>query len=192
MGSGPSLTADDVNMVVDARFLDGPEIRILAVADAYKLAPTADVLYAPDARWWDWNQFALGIPFRRYSLQQTNYAGVTRLAPGIQRGIETDARFLATGGHGGWQAINLAAHLGASTIVLLGYDMHASAQGQHHFFGEHPDGSHVRYDRWLPLYDDLPGWLAPLGITIVNATRDTAIASIPRVDLAACLQLISL
>lgn len=181
LGTGPSLTQEDVDAC--RRF----HTYTIAISDAYRLAPWTSVLYAPDARWWDWHQDALSLPCLRYSLQSSPYQGVTRLAPGIQRGLETDPRFLATGGHGGWQAINLAVHLGAARIILLGYDMQPSAEGVHHFFGEHPNHSHVRYEKWLSLYESLCTWLVPLGVTIVNASRATAISGVPRVDLVTAL-----
>jgi len=191
IGSGPSLSDIDIEACRIWRLQEFGSRVVIAISDVYTLAPWTDVLYAPDERWWDWHQDAVTRPARKYSLQQTKFASVTRLAPGRQTVIETDPRFLSTGGHGGWQAINLAVHLGAARIVLLGFDMCATDDGRHHFFGEHPNNTHVRYAQWLPLYDDLPHQLSAHGITIVNATRSTAIRGIPRVDLPICLNLLS-
>jgi len=186
LGSGPSLDTADVELASDAA------VRLLAISDSYKIATSADVIFSPDARWWDWHQDAVdarcsGQRALRYSLERTSYNGVVQLARGHKTAIERDPRFLATGGHGGYSAINLAVHLGAARIVLLGYDMQPDAQGVNHFFGEHPNNSHVRYERWLPLYADLPRQLHALGVTIVNATRRTAITGIERVSLEEAL-----
>ncbi len=185
LGSGPSLTADDVD-----RCRAIPNTAVLAISDTYRLAPWADVLYSPDARWWEWHQDALALPCRKFAIQ-TVRSGVTRIAPGHRTLLETDPHYLSTGGHGGWQAINLAVHLGAASLILLGYDMQPdpSNADRHHFFGEHPNNTHVRYSQWLPLYDDLPRQLAAVSVTVVNATRSTAIRTVPRVSLAAAIDM---
>jgi len=181
LGSGPSLCAEDVYAVA------AKQLPIIAISNAIRLAPMADVIYSPDAIWWSWHQDVAALPAPKFALQHTGFATVTRLAPGHKTVIETDPRYLSTGGHGGWQAINLAVHtIGvgqAATIVLLGYDFQPSDDGVHHFFGEHPNQSHVRYAQWLAYYQTLPQQLAALGITIVNASRRTAISGVPHVSL---------
>jgi hypothetical protein len=69
------------------------------------------------------------------------YPALQLLQVSGQPGLDLRPGWVRTGGHSGYTAINLAVHLGATRIVLLGYDMMASPQGAHHFFGAHPDGS---------------------------------------------------
>lgn len=189
IGSGPSLTPHDCNFVADQ--VVNPFI--IAVNDAWRWAPWADVLYAADAQWWRWHACEIGaMPTRRYSLQREareidptieilNYNG--------QHGIEWSIGTLRTGGHSGYQAINLAAQARPKRIVLLGYDMMPSAKGQNHFFGEHPNGNAINYDDKLRYYEPLAALLAERGVEIVNATRETAIpdAWIPREPLTSAL-----
>lgn len=177
LGTGPSLCAEDIYAVA------AKQLPIIAISDAIRIAPTAAVIYSPDAQWWTWHQDVAAIPAHKFSLQHTGFPSVIRLAPGHKTKIETDPRYLSTGGHGGWSAINLAVHMAPARIVLLGYDFQPSDSGSQHFFGEHPNRSHVRYEQWLNYYRDLPAQLQALGITIVNATRRTAIDGIPRVSL---------
>lgn len=81
-------------------------------------------------------------------------------------------------GNSGFQAINLAYHLGADLIVLLGYDM----TGSGHFFGMHPreiNTHRAPADRFIDSYRCLKD--AP--VTILNASRHTAIKTLPRIKL---------
>lgn len=181
LGTGPSLCAEDVDRCRD-------RAAVIAINDAYQLAPWADVLYAPDAQWWQWHPDAVNFAGKKYgfSIEIRDVSpDITLLQRSGVDGIDDRPTHLRSGGHSGWQAINLARHLvgAGGTIVLLGYDMQATSRGTHHFFGEHPNGSHVPYERWLARYRDLPALLAARGISIVNATRTTAIEGIDRVTL---------
>ena len=49
-GAGPSLCADDLAVWRAAQ----PRPRLIVINNAYQLAPDADVLYAADAQWWQW------------------------------------------------------------------------------------------------------------------------------------------
>ncbi len=92
--------------------------------------------------------------------------------------------------HGGYQAINLAVHLGPPRqIILLGYDCMAGSRGDVHtrLLGPEPPNRHRRTDRyqyWLGHYYTLVAPLANLGIPIFNCSRCTAITAFPRRVLA--------
>jgi len=182
LGSGPSLTPEDV---ADCRRFN---TYIIAVNDAYHLAPWAPVIYSSDATWWRRHADLASSSAVKYTIddEARDLLWVKRLARSGQSGLELDPRGLRSGGHSGYAAINLAAHLGAATIVLLGYDMQPGRQG-HHFFGDHPDGSHVPYETWIDVYTTLLSPLAEQRITIWNASRETAITAIPRRPLHAAL-----
>lgn len=98
-----------------------------------------------------------------------------------------DPSSLCTGRNSGYQAINLAVHLGARRILLLGYDMMRHS-GKSHFFGEHPKG-------WLPspypdfvkFFDSLRKPLARVGVEIVNCSRTTALKCFPKMSIELAL-----
>lgn len=182
LGSGPSLHQDDLLTVQRA------PCRVLAISDALRLAPWADVHYAPDDRWWGWHaRWALRCPvFLRYTLSprvafEHPVVQVINYRSGVQ--VSDDPALLYTGGHAGFQAPQLARHLGAARIVLLGYDAQPDVGGRHHFFGDHPDGTHLPYDQWRDVYSVLHRELTARGVTVVNASRSTAITAVPRVSL---------
>ena len=177
LGTGPSLTAADV------AYVQG-KARVIAINDAYTLAPWADVLYGCDAKWWTWHK---GVPsFRglKYGLQPgaKHWPGVTLVAKTGGSGIEWRRTGIRTGNNSGYQAINLAIHLGAVRILLLGYDM----QGQH-FFGRHRDGSVPPFLVCLKNFTTMVPELAAHGIEVVNCTRKTALTCFPRLPLAEAL-----
>ncbi len=184
LASGPSLTRDDA-------LLCWGVARVIAVKDAIGLAPWADALYACGAdrsQWWQRHGPGLGgYGGLRYTLdpEAAPWAGVLK-ATGIE-GLETDPSGLRTGQQSGYQAINLAFHLGAKKIVLLGYDMQPAADGTDHFFGDHPHGVKPPWTDLRPFYDSLVAPLQALGIAVVNATRRTALECFPRATLAEAL-----
>lgn len=186
IGGGPSLTP------ADAATCHG-HARVIAVNDAYRMVPWADVLFAADLKWWGWHPDAAavfpGLKYRLPPADDTLPSSVVMLGRTGQLGLETDPRALRSGGHSGYAAINLAAHLVGprGKIVLLGYDLQPASNGVHHWFGDHPDRSHPRYARWRDVYSSLLAPLAACGITIVNASRVTAITAIPRVSLEQAL-----
>lgn len=108
LATGPSLT------IAQADAVRG--LRVIAVSDAYKLAPWAEVLASADAAWW--RHHKPDFDGRRFSVM--NVDGCERLV-GKHAGINS-----------GVFAIRVARHLGARKIILFGFDGH----GQH-FFGAH-------------------------------------------------------
>lgn len=171
--SGPSLTTEDLDACAGL-----PKV---AVNDTYRLIPEAVAIFAADAVWWARTSAAGATAPHKYYLSGGGICpitGVHRLARTGQTGLELEPTGLRSGGHSGYAAINLAYHLGARKIILLGYDMRSGPDGQHHWFGEHPDRSHPRYAQWLPYYTELSAALAQEGVTLINASRVTVISTV--------------
>lgn len=87
----------------------------------------------------------------------------------------------------GQRAIQLAAHLGASRVILLGYDC-TLANGEH-WHGRHPATMHNpvprEVGRWHTDFSSLSGLLPDL--EIINASRETALTCFTRLSLEAAL-----
>ncbi len=195
IGGGPSLTQQQVDYCRD-------KARVIAVNDAYRPAPWADLLYGCDAQWWKWHD---GVPGfggvkvgLRYKLDpkdgQIKCQGdwTDELYPDVKSlayreewgGLEADPRYLRTGTEGGgsssgYQAINLAVHLGASTIILLGYDMKPGPDGKSHWFGEHPNQVPLPLESMSTPFDTLVGPLTQVGVEVLNCAPDSAITVFP-------------
>lgn len=185
LGSGPSLSRADVEL---CRPLDG----VVAVNDAYTLAPWATALYAGDRKWWHWHKGVPGFLGRRYTVQA--YPGVEVLRQGPDTGLCLDPTRLALGRNSVYQAINLAVHFGATRILLLGVDMsngpRADGKGRSdHFFGHHPDNSAPQFSICLARFETLVQPLAKAGVEVLNCSRRTALDVFPRVALEEALGL---
>ena len=74
-------------------------------------------------------------------------------------------------------------HLGASRILLLGYDMSADGT-RSHWFGDHPDSQPSPYPQMREAFESLVEPLAALGVTVVNCSRRTALTTFPCAPLA--------
>lgn len=183
LGGGPSLTAEDVD------FCRG-KARVIAVNDAYRLAPWADALYACDVTWWQRHQGVPSFTGPKWSLAQPNWGAWHDRWPEIQRlknggadGLSLDQSELRTGKNSGYQAINLAVLYGASRIVLLGYDMQSRGRQTHW----HERAAEPPYAVFLPRFLTLVEPLNAAGVEIVNCSPETALKCFPRADLRSVL-----
>lgn len=183
LASGPSLTANDV----DACRGKAP---VVAVNDTYRLAPWADVLYACDAKWWDYHNGVTMFPGLKFSLEKKadRWLGVQVLERSNDRGLDLSPARLCTGMNSGYQAINLAVHLGARRILLLGYDMQVQGK-RSHFFGDHPKGLQrsAAYEQCCERFASLVEPLKSLGVSVINCSRQSALKAFPRQPLVEAL-----
>jgi len=164
---------------------------VIAVNDAWRLAPWADALIAADAAWWQRYQGVPDFTGLKIGLQPTaaKWPGVQILRLSGDAGIERDPTRVRTGRNTGAAAINLAVHFGATRILLLGYDMQATTDATSHWFGAHPPG--LRRTSPYPLFRQMIGTmvdpLRELGIGLVNCSRETALTCCPRQPLREAL-----
>ena len=97
------------------------------------------------------------------------------------RGLNKKPWTVNCGMNSGYQAINLAYHLGAKEIFLLGYDMQRTG-GQSHFHGDHPKGwaNGGDYSDWCKRLAELAADLRVEGVRVVNCSRETALECFDR------------
>lgn len=114
LATGPSMTQAVADRVRG-------KCRVVAVSDAYQLAPWADALVSQDRKWWDHHPEALQFAGRKFS---------TNRIPGVE---QVAIRILQTGTNSGLVAMEIARLLGAKRLLLLGFDLQGS-----HYFGPHP------------------------------------------------------
>lgn len=184
LGGGPSLNQEQVDC------LRG-RAKVIAINDAYRLAPWAHALYACDWRWWLKHEgvpaFAgLKITLSNGAEQLAHWPEIKVLENSGKDGLEPAPTGLRTGRNGGYQAINLAVHLGAKRILLLGYDMKPDSSGKTHWFGDHadwPTRASIYANVMLPCFKTLVSPLNELGVTVINCTPDSALETFPRLPL---------
>ncbi len=180
LATGPSLCQEDVD------YCRG-KARVLVIKDAVRLAPWADVLYSGDGKWF--KEYGKGLQFEgpRYSLDEGSSQWASILKNTGEMGLDLQPNGLRTGRHSGYQAINLAVHLGATRLVLLGYDAQP-LKSKNHFHGEHPWGGKPVYTSFLQMFPFIVQPLKNAGVEVLNASRVSALSMFPRVQLREVLQ----
>lgn len=183
--SGPSLT----QLWSVERPIPCPAI---AVSDAWRIAPSADVLCASDARWWRHYHVVPEFGGAKVSCDSGLPPGVIQLMVSGQEGYDPRLGWIRHGHNSGAAAVHLAAQLGAVRIVLVGFDMRAVG-GKVHWFGDHPrelrNRTESAYPNWVQAFGVLAKELARHGVEILNATPGSALL-LPTVDLeTVCLSL---
>lgn len=176
IASGPSLSPDQVDYVQGKAF-------VIAINDNWEIAPWADMLYACDAKWWDWHPQA-ATEFQGWKLTQDEE---TALRLGIDciecnkeaEGLSDNPRMIHGGLNSGYQALNIAYLLGARKIVLLGYDMKISRNGSAHWFGDHPDKVRSTYESFIEKFPSTLPQLRRAGCEVFNCSTDTALDAFP-------------
>lgn len=185
IASGPSLTRDDCERV--GRWRSAAEGRAAIVVNcSFRLAGWADVLYAADTQWWrDHHVEAATFHGERWTCsgEPAQLHGVNRCEARFGQGLCRDPRYLNTGGNSGYQAINLAYHFGARRIILLGYDMQHTG-GRRHWHEDYPAGGNAApVESWRKRFEPLARDLRNDGVTVINATRVTALECFERMPL---------
>jgi len=187
LASGPSLAPEDV------AYCRG-KATVIAVNDAVRLAPWADVLYSSDPGWWQkhkWMPDFAGVRVKVDSVRAHSahkppleWNGVLSLRNTGKDGVEFSPDGLRTQINSGGAAINLAVHLGAKRIVLLGYDMGPSGK-RYHFHDE--KNTYSAYDVFIKNIGTMAAPLAAAGIEVVNCSRQTKLQCFPRMSLKEAL-----
>jgi hypothetical protein len=157
---------------------------IVAVSDAYRVLPFADVLYSCDRKWWDYHK---GCPDFAGEKWSSHAADNDKLATAEKYNLKLvagqcgdrfsfDPGVITYGGNSGFQAVNLALLMGARHIVLVGFDMRGS-----HFFGKHPEPlrNTSNYVNFIAAFKRAEKKL-PADIEIINATPGSALTCFKR------------
>lgn len=195
IAGGPSLTVSQID-ACRGKLWNGSKVRLIAVNDAYKLAPDADVLYFCDDKWWGWHSKHLGgwqglIVRLDGGHGNFNDARIKVMKNYETKGLSVLRDGLHTGRNSGYQALNLAVHLGAKLIVLLGFDMQAqmvNGMPKMHWFGDHPGGtSSTVFSQMLPNFPTLIEPLKKAGVRVVNCTPGSALKCFPMTSIEEAL-----
>lgn len=166
VAGGPSVATADMQRLAGRR--------VIAVNSSVFTWPAADFLYFGDARWWQVNMRALG-----------GFAGTivstarTVISPRVMKmkkirlppGLAVDQRCLVMQRTSLTGALNLAFHLGAARVALIGADMQPAGDGRTHHHAPHPWPQ--RPGCWDEQMADLKLMIGPLakhGLEVVNCS----------------------
>lgn len=164
IATGQSLTVQQVDRVYE--FHAAGKCKVIAVSNAYQLAPWADALVSNDRAWWNNHPDAMKFAGRRFC--GTRQTGMEL--------IPSNGRF-RSGSNSGLQAMRVAhENFGATHIVLLGVDMHGT-----HYFGPHPEPlRNTTEKRFHAHIAQFRNWR---GCEVTNCSPGSALKQFPMKDL---------
>lgn len=185
IGGGPSLKKFDWNL------LNGK--RTIAINKAILTYPNADVLYWTDSRFYNWYKKQIDqFTGPKYTIRNGPYDdSITLLKKGIKYGLEEAPSSLSHGNNSGYAAMNLAYHLGAKKIILLGYDM-GNINNESHYHGGYPTKatSNEVYDKqFIPGFTKIGDLLKSKGIEIYNASLISKLNCFPKITFQKALSI---
>lgn len=139
--------------------------RVVVISDAWRLFPGADVLVSADKAWWDHNPEALRFPGKKYGAMPEFNAVA---------GVE---RFRVSGGtNSGLLGLMVAVHLGATKVLLCGFDLHSPGE---HFFGRHPKPLKSTTADRMTVFRRQFMTFRPQGVEIINCTPGSELKVYP-------------
>lgn len=176
IASGPSLTPEDCAAVRAAG------LPAVVTNTTFRTCPWADALFAFDPAWWQRYLPEVRRTFRGRLFSQT-------LTP--MRDVmctRAIARWRPWPNSGAC-AIAMAIAAGCNRVVMLGYDCQNTGGISHHH-GDHPAGLQNcdSMPRWAVQFQRLSVFAAARAVTVVNASRTTALECFPRENLTEAIK----
>lgn len=164
---------------------------VIAVNSAFRFGRWIDLVYFGDCKWLDWNKHDL---FEFPGLKITSCKRWEQKAPGKDvryvpfdtkhdSGISPAPNKVAWNKNSGAAAIDLAIKMGATKIVLIGYDMKLDDDGWSHHHGYHrerkPQEGNDRhtppFERYKKLMPKVVGEAKKQGVEMVNVSPGTTL-----------------
>ena len=184
LGSGPSLTSEDVALC--------RPLFTIAINNSVYMAPWAQVCFAADYHWWSEHRYLPTFGGRKIGMHPAGEMSPPDLFLfhlGQTGGIDHRLTHLADGRNSGFSAIGFAVtHLHAKRILLLGFDMQP-VDGRHHWHDPHNAGDpHPSYTRCIELFNTLTEPLTSRGVTVLNCSPSSAISAFPKRTLRGVLE----
>lgn len=182
IGGGPSVNDLDLEPL--------KERRSIGVNVAFRHYPWVDVMYFGDCSiYGDIRKDLLQYGGLKLSscgrIPEKGWPGVKRIGRGKPSGIERSRRNkIAWNGNSGSSAINIASWMGATRIVLVGFDMRRVSKKKN-FHEDYPreDLNLSPFKRYLRHFPKIAEDAKSLGIEILNASPVSLIKEFPIVKL---------
>ncbi len=174
IGGGPSISSTPLHLI--------HHLPCVAANNAFKLGPWVDAMFFGDCRWFEWHKEALlkyeGIKTTTCE-RHRGKMGIKLLKRENSEPLAKSSDSLAWNKSSGAAAINLAVHLGARRIILVGFDMQ-QVDGQSNYHNEHKTRSGEKvYRRFKSRMPQLAKALQERGISAINATPGSALNAFP-------------
>lgn len=186
IGGGPSLEGFNWKLLKDKS--------VIAINKSFMAVPTAQIIYWTDSRFYRWYKEDIDASkATKYTINPgaPYKTDVKLLKKGVKYGLETDNKLLAHGDNSGYAGINLAYHLGANKIILLGFDM-GSYGNKTHFhegYATKPTSKAIYEKRFSVSFPHIAKELKDRDIKIYNASSRSTLTCFPKIDIEKALKL---
>jgi hypothetical protein len=185
IGGGPSLKDFDFNK------LKGKIC--IAINKAILYVPFAQVAYWTDTRVYHWYQKQIKdfVGLKVTNKPRPIEEGIINLLDTGKTGLELKNNGIRHGNNSGYAAMNLAYHLGAKRIVLLGFDMHIQNRQTHWHEGYNipMPRANLYESSMLPNFETIVEPLEKQGVEVINANPKSAITCFKKMKLEQALNL---
>ncbi len=165
LAPGPSASAELAEKV--------RHLPVGAIGNAFELAPWARFIASADSGWWRKYPEARQLPGKKFGMVQAWDVEIIRL-PWSGNAVNS-----------GVLGLECAVREGATTILLLGFDMHGT-----HYFGPYKNGlrNTQPLQRAQHLIEYATWWQANRKrVRVVNCTEGSAIECFPKATIETCL-----
>lgn len=180
LGGGLSLNTVDIDRLRGQR--------IIAVNNAFKKAPFADVCYFKDFHWFQ--QEGNGDNLQNFGgltvtscnrFRQSSWVYV--LKTGDRNVVELRPERICHSSNAGCEATNLGIKFGGTKIILLGFDMQ-EIDGKANFHDEHDRkvSPHIYEHQFIPSFKAVKKHIENRNIEVINATPGSALTLFPIVE----------
>jgi len=171
VGGGPSLKDFEWRRLIGKN--------VIAINRALEVLPFVDVIFFSDLRFWKQYRQSILAHKAEYKVTFCKEAyedapeDLTYLKNEKRYGLESDITKICDGKNSGYAAMNLAAHLGASLIVLLGYDMKEKGDNTHWHSGYTEGYAERKLKAYNEAFKSIVNPLKDLNINVLNACEDS-------------------
>lgn len=179
IGSAPTLKQKDIDYIRD-------KLNVIVINDNYLRCPWADILYWCDRKWFNWHKDKREFRnFMGVKATLSNCEADWNFGRGVETGLNDHPEVLNTGKNSAHQCVNLAVHLAATEIYLMGIDMKKTGNKTHwhdnHIIKTNPEV----YDKMLPLWETI---IPDLGQTkVINCSLTSRIECFEKKDIRECI-----
>lgn len=167
IGGGPSLKGFNWSSLKNKN--------TIAINKAYTVAPWSKVFYWTDSRFYKWYKNDIDkLNGLKYTINYNNVYknDIKVLKKGKKHGLEINNTTIAHGDNSGCAAINLAYHLGATKIVLLGFDLDFNKDTHFHDgYPVNPTSKKIYKNRFFVSFRYISKELEKKNIKVLNASE---------------------
>lgn len=177
VGGGPSLKGYDWSLLRGKR--------VIAVNRSYEVIPWAEIVYFTDGRFFNWHKDGLlkhaGVKIT--GSKHVDHPEVVNYKLTGCKGLDLGDKQLKHGNNSGHAAINLAVHMGAKLIILLGFDMKFDGGESHWHDGYSIVNRPKQYEKMTSCFGPIAKELDSMGILVFNACEDSMLREFYRIPL---------